>query len=128
MDTLQTVFDLDQYNLRKACRDHDRHAISRASSFNQTLGSTELRRNSVGCLLAAAAFTQEADARLAPSPFEPQLHDVYVRRISNIGLLEIRVRPSATLPSSNRRIPLRPCVPITTKSAGHRVASSSMTS
>ena len=104
-----------------------------ATRYRERQASTKLsgRRScvaNVGCLLAAAAFTQEADASLAPSPFEPQLHDVYVPRISNIGLLEIRVRPSATLPSSNRRIPLRPCVPITTKSAGHRVASSSMTS
>ena len=78
--------------------------------------------------LRQPALTQEADASLASSPFEPKLCDAYVPRTSNIGLLEIRVRPSATLPSSNRRIPLRPCVPITTKSAGHRVASSSMTS
>ena len=121
-------FDLDHYNLRKTCR-----TIVIATRYQERRDSTKLSglRNCDAIALVAPrqrpALTQEANTGFKV-PFEPQLRDVYVPRISNIGLLEIRVRPSATLPSNNRRIPLRPCVPITTKSAGHCVASSSMTS
>jgi hypothetical protein len=53
---------------------------------------------------------------------------LYAPRTSNTGLLATRVRPSATLPRNSRRKPRRPWVPITTRSAGHRLASSSIAS
>jgi len=57
-----------------------------------------------------------------------RLISAYPPRTRSTGLLEIRARPSATLPRNTRRIPRRPWVPMTIKSAGHRFASSSMRS
>ncbi len=52
----------------------------------------------------------------------------YTPRTSSTGLVATRMTPSATLPSMKRRRPRRPCVPITMRSAGHRIASASIAS
>ena len=38
---------------------------------------------------------------------------------NNTGTSALRTTPSASLPMANRRIPRRPCVPMTMRSAGH---------
>ena len=67
--------------------------------------------------------TKAVVVSVAGTPTTPHLP-----RTSSTGLLATCVRPSATLPSSRRRIPRRPWVPITIKSARHRLASCSIAS
>src|SRR5262245_58535160 len=47
-------------------------------------------------------------------------------RMSNSGTDDFRNTVSASLPSARRRMPRRPCVPITIRSAGHASASCTM--